>query len=136
MQYKTIQELYLAVGVAGCIVVVFLALFTYLVIASEKKRSEQMDKLVIANEEKRDEQMEKQSEQMEKLVDKLSDLQTNDVDFKNLMQGLTETVKELSTTNRIVADTVSRLDFYNKDLHKKLDRHDAKSERILDEIRG
>lgn len=113
MQYKTIQELYLAVGVAGCIVVVFLALFTYLVVTSEKKRSEQMDKL----------------------VDKLSDLQTNDVDFKNLMQGLTETVKELSTTNRIVADTVSRLDFYNKDLHKKLDRHDAKSEQILDRMR-
>lgn len=114
MQYKTIQELYLAIGVAGAIVVVFLGLFTYLVVASEKKRSEQMDRL----------------------VDKLAELQTNDVDFKNLMQGLTETVKELSTTNRIVADTVSRLDFYNKDLHKKLDRHDAKSEKILEEIRN
>lgn len=113
MQYKTIQELYLAVGVAGAIVVVFLALFTYLVIASEKMRGEQMDKL----------------------VDKLSDLQTNDADFKTLMEGLTETVKELSKTNRIVAETVNKLDFYSKDLHKKLDRHDAKSERILDEIR-
>lgn len=114
MQYKTIQELYLAVGVAGAIVVVFLALFTYLVVASEKKRSGQMDKL----------------------VDKLSDLQTNDVDFKTLMEGLTETVKELSKTNRIVAETVNKLDFYSEDLHKKLERHDAKSERILDKIRG
>lgn len=112
MQYKTIQELYLAVGVAGAIVVVFLGLFTYLVVASEKKRAEQMDRL----------------------VDKLAELQTNDVGFKNLMQGLTETVKELSATNRIVAETVSRLDFYNKDLHKKLEKHDNKSDRILDAV--
>lgn len=110
MQYKTIQELYLAIGVAGAIVVVFLALFTYLVVSSDKKRTQQMDDV----------------------VDKLSTLQINDNDFKVLMQGLTETVKELSTTNRIVADTVSRLDFYNKDLRKKLDKHDDKSDRILD----
>lgn len=114
MQYKTIQELYLAIGVAGSIIVVFLALFTYLVVASDKKRTQQMDDV----------------------VDKLSTLQINDNDFKVLMQGLTETVKELSTTNRIVADTVSKLDFYSKDLHKKLDKHDEKSEKILEEIRN
>ena len=112
MEYKTIQELYLAIGVAGSIIVVFLALFTYLVVSSDKKRTQQMDDV----------------------VDKLSTLQINDNDFKVLMQGLTETVKELSTTNRIVADTVSRLDFYNKDLRKKLDKHDDKSDRILDAI--
>lgn len=112
MEYKTIQELYLAIGVAGSIIVVFLALFTYLVVSSDKKRTQQMDDV----------------------VDKLSTLQINDNDFKVLMQGLTETVKELSTTNRIVADTVSRLDFYNKDLRKKLDRHDDKSDKILDAV--
>lgn len=112
MQYKTIQELYLAIGVAGSIIVVFLALFTYLVVSSDKKRTQQMDDV----------------------VDKLSTLQINDNDFKVLMQGLTETVKELSTTNRIVADTVSRLDFYNKDLRKKLDKHDDKSDKILDAV--
>lgn len=112
MEYKTIQELYLAIGVAGSIIVVFLALFTYLVVSSDKKRTQQMDDV----------------------VDKLSTLQINDNDFKVLMQGLTETVKELSTTNRIVADTVSRLDFYNKDLRKKLDKHDDKSDRILDAV--
>ncbi len=112
MEYKTIQELYLAIGVAGSIIVVFLALFTYLVVASDKKRTQQMDDV----------------------VDKLSTLQINDNDFKVLMQGLTETVKELSTTNRIVADTVSRLDFYNKDLRKKLDKHDDKSDKILDAV--
>lgn len=112
MEYKTIQELYLAIGVAGSIIVVFLALFTYLVVSSDKKRTQQMDDV----------------------VDKLSTLQINDNDFKVLMQGLTETVKELSTTNRIVADTVSRLDFYNKDLRKKLDKHDDKSDKILDAV--
>ena len=73
---------------------------------------------------------------MDDVVDKLSTLQINDNDFKVLMQGLTETVKELSTTNRIVADTVSKLDLYSKDLHKKLDKHDEKSDKILDEIRS
>ena len=59
MEYKTIQELYLAIGVAGSIIVVFLALFTYLVVSSDKKRTQQMDDV----------------------VDKLSTLQINDNDF-------------------------------------------------------
>lgn len=63
MEYKTIQELYLAIGVAGSIIVVFLALFTYLVVSSDKKRTQQMDDV----------------------VDKLSTLQINDNDFKVLM---------------------------------------------------
>lgn len=113
MEFKTIEELYLAVGVAGAIIIVFLGLFTYLVVSSDKKRTQQMDAVVA----------------------KLSALQINDNDFKVLMENLSETVKELSTTNRIVADTVSRLDFYNKDLHKKLDKHDEKCDKILDEVR-
>ena len=113
MEYKTIQELYLAIGVAGTIIVVFLGLFTYMVISNDRKRTKQIDDLIKS----------------------IGTLQMNDTDFKNLIQSLTESVKELSTTNRVVADTVNRLDYYNKDLHKKLDKHDEKSEKILDEIR-
>lgn len=55
------------------------------------------------------------------------------------MDNLIQTVKELSTTNRIVANTVSKLDFFNKDLHKKVEKHDEKvdkkTERILEEVR-
>lgn len=113
MEYKTIQELYLAVGVAGAIIIVFLGLFTYLVIANDKKRTEQINSI----------------------IDRIGTLQINDTDFKSLIENLTETVKEVSTTNRIVADTVNRLDYYNKDLHKKLEKHDDKVEKILDELR-
>lgn len=113
MEYKTIQELYLAVGVAGAIIIVFLGLFTYLVIANDKKRTEQINSI----------------------IDRIGTLQINDTDFKSLIENLTETVKEVSTTNRIVADTVNRLDYYNKDLHRKLEKHDDKVDRILDEIR-
>ena len=113
MEYKTIEELYLAIGVAGAIIVVFLGLFTYLVISNDRKRTEQMDKI----------------------VERVGALQMNDTDFKSLIQSLTESVKELSTTNRVVADTVNRLDYYNKDLHKKLEKHDEKSEKILDTLR-
>lgn len=113
MEYKTIEELYLAVGVAGAIIIVFLGLFTYLVIANDKKRTEQINSI----------------------IDRIGTLQINDTDFKSLIENLTETVKEVSTTNRIVADTVNRLDYYNKDLHRKLEKHDDKVDRILDEIR-
>lgn len=113
MEYKTIEELYLAVGVAGAIIIVFLGLFTYLVIANDKKRTEQINSI----------------------IDRIGTLQINDTDFKSLIENLTETVKEVSTTNRIVADTVNRLDYYNKDLHKKLEKHDDKVEKILDELR-
>lgn len=113
MEYKTIEELYLAVGVAGAIIIVFLGLFTYLVIANDKKRTEQINSI----------------------IDRIGTLQINDTDFKSLIENLTETVKEASTTNRIVADTVNRLDYYNKDLHKKLEKHDEKSDKILDELR-
>lgn len=113
MEYKTIQELYLAVGVAGAIIVVFLAVFVWLLIRNDKARTEEL----------------------RQIIEKLSTLQVNDSDFKSLMENLTETVKELSTTNRIVADTVNRLDFYNKDLHKKLEKHDCKTDKILEELR-
>lgn len=113
MEYKTIQELYLAVGVAGAIIVVFLGLFTYLVISNDKKRTNQMDTLIKS----------------------ISTLQINDTDFKTLIQSLISSVKELSTTNRVVADTVNRLDYYNKDLHKKLEKHDEKSDKIIEELR-
>lgn len=113
MEYKTIQELYLAVGAAGAIIVIFLGLFTYLVISNDKRRTKQIDDL----------------------ISKVGMLQMNDTDFKGLIEGLTESVKELSVTNRVVADTVNRLDYYNKDLHRKLEKHDEKSDRILDEVR-
>lgn len=113
MEYKTIQELYLSVGVAGAIIIVFLGLFTYLVISNDKKRTEQINSI----------------------IERIGTLQINDTDFKSLIENLTETVKEVSTTNRIVADTVNRLDYYNKDLHKKLEKHDDRVEKILDELR-
>lgn len=113
MEYKTIEELYLAVGVAGAIIIVFLGLFTYLVISNDKKRTEQINSI----------------------IERIGTLQINDTDFKSLIENLTETVKEVSTTNRIVADTVNRLDYYNKDLHKKLEKHDDRVEKILDELR-
>lgn len=113
MEYKTIQELYLAVGVAGAIIVVFLGLFTYLVITNDRRRTEQINNI----------------------IERVGTLQINDTDFKGLIENLTETVKEVSTTNRIVAGTVNRLDYYNKDLHRKLEKHDEKSDKILDAVR-
>jgi preprotein translocase subunit YajC len=67
MEYKTIQELYLAVGVAGAIIVVFLGLFTYLVITNDRRRTEQINNI----------------------IEKVGTLQINDTDFKSLIENLT-----------------------------------------------
>lgn len=113
MEYKTIQELYLAVGVAGAIIIVFLGVFVYTIIQNDKRRSQEMTEI----------------------IRELRNLQMNDTNFQNAMENLSEAVKELSTTNKIVADTVSKVDYYNRELHKKLDKHDEKSDKILDELR-
>lgn len=113
MGYKTIEELYLAVGVAGAIIVVFLGVFVYTIVQNDKRRSQEMTEI----------------------IRELRNLQMNDTNFQNAMENLSEAVKELSTTNKIVADTVSKVDYYNRELHKKLDKHDEKSDKILDELR-
>nr|DAM13729.1 MAG TPA: Protein of unknown function (DUF2570) [Caudoviricetes sp.] len=113
MEYKTIEELYLAVGVAGAIIVVFLGVFVYTIVQNDKRRSQEMTEI----------------------IRELRNLQMNDTNFQNAMENLSEAVKELSTTNKIVADTVSKVDYYNRELHKKLDKHDEKSDKILDELR-
>lgn len=113
MEYKTIEELYLAVGVAGAIIIVFLGVFVYTIVQNDKRRSQEMTEI----------------------IRELRNLQMNDTNFQNAMENLSEAVKELSTTNKIVADTVSKVDYYNRELHKKLDKHDEKSDKILDELR-
>lgn len=113
MEYKYIQEMYLALGVAGCIIVVFLGLFVWMIISNNKK--------TIKN--------------MEDIVKEVKSLQLNDNNFENLIESLIEAVKELSITNKTVAETVSRIDFYNKDLHRKVEKHDEKADKILEEIR-
>lgn len=113
MEYKTIEELYTSLGVAGAIIVVFLGVFVYTIVQNDKRRSQEMTEI----------------------IRELRNLQMNDTNFQNAMENLSEAVKELSTTNKIVADTVSKVDYYNRELHKKLDKHDEKSDKILDELR-
>ncbi len=113
MEYKTIEELYTSLGIAGAIIVVFLGIFVYTIVQNDKRRSREM----------------------KDIIEKLGNLQINDRNFENAMTNLSDAVKELSTTNRIVADTVSKLDYYNKDFNRKLDKHDEKCDKILDAVR-
>lgn len=113
MEYKNIEELYLAVGVAGAIIIVFLSLFVWIIIVNNNRTVTTI----------------------ENMAKEINSLQINDGNFEKLMCNLIDAIKELSITNKTVAETVSRLDFYNKDLHKKIDKHDEKAEKILDEIR-
>lgn len=113
MEYKTIQELYTSLGVAGAIIVVFLGVFVYTIIQNDKTRSREMAEI----------------------VRELRKLQTNDTNFQNAMENLSEAVKELSRTNKIVADTVGKVDYFNRDINRKLEKHDEKCDKILDELR-
>lgn len=113
MEYKTIQELYLAVGVAGAIIIVFLGVFVYTIVQNDKRRSREMAEI----------------------IQELRNLQLNDTKFQSAMENLSEAVKELSATNKIVADTVGKLDYFNRDINRKLEKHDDKADKILDELR-
>lgn len=124
MEYKTIEELYTSLGVAGAIIVVFLGIFVYTIIQNDKRRNNE----IMQNDKRR-------NNEINNIVDKLGALQINDTNFQNAMNNLSEAIKELSATNKIVADTVSRLDYYNKDLNRKLDRHDEKCDKILDAVK-
>lgn len=114
MEYKTIQELYTSLGVAGAIIVVFLGVFVYTIVQNDKRRSREMTEI----------------------IKKLRNLQMNDTNFQNAMENLSEAVKELSKTNKIVADTVGKLDYFNRDINRKLEKHDEKCDKILDSLRG
>lgn len=114
MEYKTIQELYTSLGVAGAIIVVFLGVFVYTIVQNDKRRSREMSEI----------------------IKELRSLQMNDTNFQNAMENLSAAVKELSTTNKIVADTVGKLDYFNRDINRKLEKHDEKCDKILDSLRG
>lgn len=113
MEYKTIQELYLAVGVAGAIIIVFLGVFVYTIVQNDKRRSQEM----------------------KEITDTLKQLILDNQLLNTAIDKLSEATKEVATTNRIVAETVNKVDYYNRELHRKLDKHDDKVEKILDEIR-
>ena len=113
MEYKTIEELYLAVGVAGAIIIVFLGVFVYTIVQNDKRRSREMAEI----------------------IQELRNLQLNDTKFQSAMENLSEAVKELSATDKIVADTVGKLDYFNRDINRKLEKHDDKADKILDELR-
>ena len=113
MEYKTIEELYTSLGVAGAIIVVFLGVFVYTIVQNDKRRSQEM----------------------KEIIKELRNLQMNDTNFQNAMENLSEAVKELSTTNKIVADTVGKLDYFNRDINRNLEKNDDKADKILDELR-
>lgn len=72
---------------------------------------------------------------MAEIIQELRNLQLNDTKFQSAMENLSEAVKELSATNKIVADTVGKLDYFNRDINRKLEKHDDKADKILDELR-
>lgn len=113
MEYKTIEELYLAVGVAGAIIIVFLGVFVYTIVQNDKRRSQEM----------------------KEITDTLKQLILDNQLLNTAIDKLSEATKEVATTNRIVADTVNKVDYYNRELHRKLDKHDDKVEKILDELK-
>lgn len=113
MEYKTIEELYLAVGVAGAIIVVFLGIFVYMIVQNDKRRSQEM----------------------KEITDTLKQLILDNQLLNTAIDKLSEATKEVATTNRIVADTVNKVDYYNREIHRKLDKHDDKVEKILDELK-
>ena len=112
MEYKTIGELYLALGVAGVIIVVFLGIFVYMIVNNYKYT---IDK-------------------MEELVKETKHLQLNDNRFENLVLALTDVTKELANTVDKMSDTLIKVDYYNKNLSRNLEKHDDRVVKISEDI--
>ena len=112
MDYKTIEELYLAIGVAGAIIVVFLGIFVYLIVSNNKYTISQM----------------------EDLVKETKHLQLNDNRFENLVLALTDVTKELANTVDKMSDTLIKVDYYNKNLFRNLEKHDDRAVKISEDI--
>ena len=112
MDYKTIEELYLAIGVAGAIIVVFLGIFVYLIVSNNKYTISQM----------------------EDLVKETKNLQLNDNRFENLVLALTDVTKELANTVDKMSDTLIKVDYYNKNLFRNLEKHDDRAVKISEDI--
>ena len=112
MDYKTIEELYLAIGVAGAIIVVFLGIFVYLIVSNNKYTISQM----------------------EDLVKETKNLQLNDNRFENLVLALTDVTKELANTVDKISDTLIKVDYYNKNLFRNLEKHDDRAVKISEDI--
>ena len=112
MDYKTIEELYLAIGVAGAIIVVFLGIFVYLIVSNNKYTISQM----------------------EGLVKETKNLQLNDNRFENLVLALTDVTKELANTVDKMSDTLIKVDYYNKNLFRNLEKHDDRVVKMSEDI--
>ena len=112
MDYKTIEELYLAIGVAGAIIVVFLGIFVYLIVSNNKYTISQM----------------------EDLVKETKNLQLNDNRFENLVLALTDVTKELANTVDKMSDTLIKVDYYNKNLSRNLEKHDDRVVKMSEDI--
>ena len=112
MEYKTIGELYLALGVAGVIIVVFLGIFVYLIYNNNQNTISQM----------------------KKLVEDTKNLQANDNRFENLILALTDVTKELANTVDKMSDTLIKVDYYNKNLSRNLEKHDDRVVKISEDI--
>lgn len=112
MDYKTIEELYLAIGVAGAIIVVFLGIFVYMIVSNNKYTISQM----------------------EGLVKETKNLQLNDNRFENLVLALTDVTKELANTVDKMSDTLIKVDYYNKNLFRNLEKHDDRAVKISEDI--
>ena len=110
--YKTIEELYLAIGVAGAIIVVFLGIFVYMIVNNNKYTIGKM----------------------EDLVKETKNLQANDNRFETLVLALTDVTKELANTVDKMSDTLIKVDYYNKNLSRDLEKHDNRAVKISEDI--
>ena len=110
--YKTIEELYLAIGVAGAIIVVFLGIFVYMIVNNNKYTIGKM----------------------EDLVKETKNLQANDNRFETLVLALTDVTKELANTVDKMSDTLIKVDYYNKNLSRNLEKHDDRAIKISEDI--
>lgn len=116
---EEITELIFKYGAASVILAIFLRQFIKMLDEKEKMADERNKEML---------------NKIEGLVASLDNLYLNNNKMEALMVSLSDSVKQLSEATKTVASTIDRIDIYNRELARKVEKHDARAEKLHDKL--
>ena len=120
---EEITELIFKYGAASVILAIFLRQFIKMLDEKEKMADERNKEML---------------NKIEGLVTSLDNLYLNNNKMEALMVSLSDSVKQLSEATKTVASTIDRIDIYNRELARKVEKHDvstnARVEKLHDKL--
>lgn len=114
-----VTELIFKYGAASVILAIFLRQFIKMLDDKEKMADERNKEML---------------NKIEGLVASLDNLYINNNKMESLMMSLSDSVKQLSEATKTVASTIDRIDIYNRELARKVEKHDERAEKLHEKL--